>query len=100
MKSLIISFLLVFSALSYAMGEHDIFVADSQDGGKIMLLSEKCPLRGSEGARISITITKDYYIMGCWFLYEESIFVIWLPENGAPVKREYNPEDFLLEKLL
>lgn len=100
MKSLIVSFLLIFSTLSYAMSEHDILVADSEDGGKIMLLSEKCPLRGSEGARISIAITKDYYVMGCWFLYRESIFAIWLPENVAPIKSEYDPEDFLLEKLL
>jgi hypothetical protein len=100
MKSLIVSFLLVFSALSYAMGEHDIFVADSEDGGKILLLSQKCPLRGSEGARISIATTKDYYIIGCWFPYEESIFAIWLPENVEPIRSEYDPEDFLLEKLL
>ena len=100
MKILIAIFILVFSSLSYAMDESDIFVADSEDGGKILLLSQKCPLRGSEGARISIATTKDYYIIGCWFPYEESIFAIWLPENVEPIRSEYDPEDFLLEKLL
>ena len=52
------------------------------------------------GGDQSIEITKDYYIVGCWFPYEESIFAIWLPEKVEPIRSEYNPEDFLLEKLL
>jgi hypothetical protein len=100
MKILIASLMLIFSSFSYAMGEDDIFVTDNMDNGKIFLLSDKCPLSGSEGARISVTTSPDFYIIGCWFLYEGSIFVVWLPENGEPVKSEYDPEIFLLEKLL
>ena len=100
MKTFIATLLLSITSISFAMNDYDIFVAKNGKGGEIFLLSDECPIPGSEGARVSVTTYQNYLVVGCWFFYQEKIYAVWLPEGEEPVKSEYNPEIFTLEKLL
>jgi len=100
MKSFIAALLILFSSASWAMDENDVFVTENDAGGMIYLLPDECPIQGSKGAKVSVTVYNQYFVVGCWFFYDEKIFVLWLPENGEPVKSQYDPEIFVLEKNL
>lgn len=100
MKKFMASLLFLFSTSVFAMSESDIYVTENMDGGKIYLFADKCPLRGSEGARISMTFGQGFFSVGCWFVYGDKLYVLWLPEGSDPVKAEYDPEIFRLEKVL
>ena len=100
MKTFIATLLSFISISCFAMNDNDVFVSNLEPDGKILLFSGTCPLPGSKDARISLIVTENNVIPGCWFLYEESVYAVWLPPGIDPVKSKYDPENFELEKLL
>lgn len=100
MKHFIAAITILFSSFTFAMSEDSIFVTENEFGGQIFLLSNECPLDGSKGARISIMTVPGAVIYGCWFFYQGHIYAIWFLNETTPIKRQYDPEDFRLEKTL
>lgn len=100
MKHFLFVVALFFSSLSFAMNEDDVFVTENADGSLIYLMSDECPVQGSKGARVSLILMPDFFIIGCWFLYNERVNVIWFPNSSQPVKSIYDPKIFILERLL
>lgn len=100
MKKFIATILSFISISCFAMNEDDVLVSKIETGGDILLFDGECPLSGSKGAKISLIVTTNNVIAGCWFVYEKNVYAIWLPPGMDPVKSKYDPTIFRLEKIL
>jgi hypothetical protein len=100
MKNLIAIILVFFTSSIFAMGDNDVYVTDNDAGGKIYLFFDQCPVSGLSDAKVSLTTLNTYGILGCWIFYDAKIYVIWFPEGNNTVESVYDPDIFILEKLL
>jgi hypothetical protein len=99
-KYIIASFLILFSSLSFAVSDDDVYVTDNQDGGKIYLFNVVCPVTGLESTHISMATSGSSITFGCWLNNADQIFVVWFPDNSDPLTVIYENEFFVLEKLI
>lgn len=99
MKSFIASVLLLFSSFSFAMSDSDVFVADDS-GLKIILVSDNCPIKGAELARISFAVYGSKLMVGCWIVSNDKVYIIWVPDNQQPIQSVYDVDIFKLEKIV
>ena len=100
MKYIITSFLILFSSISFASRDGDVFVTDNQSEGKIYLFSDPCPVNEMQNTKLSLTTGEDTYTFGCWIIYGDQFLVVWFPNDSAPVTSIYEIEIFFLEKLI
>ena len=100
MKYILASFLILFSSLSIAVSDDDVYVTANRDGGKIYLFNDDCPVTGLESTNISMTTSKTRTTFGCWISNRDQIFVVWFPDNSDPLTTIYETEIFDLEKLI
>lgn len=100
MRSFIASVLLLFSSFSFAMSDSDVFVATDVSGLKIFLVSNSCPIIGAENARIAIMSYENKMIVGCWFLANREVNILWVPDNHEPFKTTHDINIFALEKMI
>jgi hypothetical protein len=100
MKNFIAALTFFFCAFVFAMGDDTVFVTETESGGQIYLISTECPLDGSKGARVSLLLTHNRIIYGCWFYQDQKIYVLWFLNETTPIKSVYEPSVFRSEKLL
>lgn len=100
MKKLIAVLILFFSSFSFAMSDTDVFVARDPSGFKIVLVSDSCPVPGLEGSRISFARYENQLAVGCWFVKDSEVNILWLPKEHDPIIMKYDIKIFSLEKLV
>lgn len=100
MKKLIAVLTLFFSSYSFAMSDSDVFVGTDPSGLKIALISEKCPLEGAEIARIAFAFYGNKIIIGCWFVMNDKVNILWVPDNSEPIRTSHDVDIFVLEKIV
>lgn len=79
--------------------DYEVYVAENQMGGRIVLTFIDCPLEELKGSKISVSRNEEKQIYGCWFLHNGTIYVAWFHEGNVH-KKEYSPKIFTKELLL
>ena len=64
-------------------------------GGRIVLLTGKCVMRGAETGRMVIATTPSGANMhGCWYMFADLIHVVWEDRSTS----SFSPDDFVYKK--
>tara|TARA_R110000803_G_scaffold160245_1_gene224249 strand:+ start:200 stop:502 length:303 start_codon:yes stop_codon:yes gene_type:complete len=100
MKIVAATLLILIFSVSFAMKADEVLVTKNQSGGFISLTFDECPIPELYGARVAVTTSSKEVVLGCWFVLDDKIIVIWFPEKSPPVKFEYEFFDFKVEKLI
>lgn len=96
MKRIIAAILLVLSAGVFAS---DIYVQKNSLGEEIVLTDQVCPFPDAERFAFAYIQFEELRIIGCWFLFQSVVHILW-QAPGGPEHREYNPADFILQKII
>jgi hypothetical protein len=79
--------------------DHEVLVTENDMGGHIILTSYTCPMVQMSESFVAVTTSTDFVVYGCWFLYDNQIFVAWVTPEGLH-RAQYDPELFRPEKVL
>jgi hypothetical protein len=89
----------VFGLSPVHASDHEVLVTENGRGGYIILTAADCPIEEMSGSKVSATTFGENVVYGCWFVFDNVIYVAWVTPQGI-LRAQYDPSLFRVEKVL